>query len=42
LYSHRYSRKDAVLVGTAIMTDDSIKEDIWKYTELWFFTSKGI
>jgi hypothetical protein len=28
LYSHRYSRKDAILVGTTIMTDDCIKQDI--------------
>ena len=28
LYSKRYSRKDAVLVATTIMTDDCIKEDI--------------
>jgi hypothetical protein len=28
LYARRYSRKDAVLVGTTIMTDDCIKEDI--------------
>jgi hypothetical protein len=28
LFRRRYSRKDAVLVGTTIMTDDCIKEDI--------------
>jgi hypothetical protein len=28
LYTKRYSRKDAVLVATAIMTDDCIKHDI--------------
>jgi Putative abortive phage resistance protein AbiGi, antitoxin len=28
LFEPRFSRKDAVLVGTAIMTDDCIKEDI--------------
>jgi Putative abortive phage resistance protein AbiGi, antitoxin len=28
LYGRRYSRKDAILVTTAIMTDDCIKEDI--------------
>jgi hypothetical protein len=28
LYQRRYGRKDAILVGTAIMTDDCIREDI--------------
>jgi hypothetical protein len=28
LYTQRYSRKDAILVTTAIMTDDHIQEDI--------------
>ena len=28
LYVRRYSRKDAILVTTAIMTDDCIREDV--------------
>jgi hypothetical protein len=28
LYGRRYSHKDAILVGTTIMTDDCIKEDV--------------
>ncbi len=28
LYARRYSRKDAILVTSAIMTDDCIRDDV--------------